>query len=170
MMVCCQSLKGLHTQGEETRPSTLLPSKYVHSMSRQHTIQSSILNDLIFDDLILDDSIIDFLSVSYCMAHNEVVTILKQVIQTHFCVRRMCVLRTTSTISHRVTQQCLVKDLNLSITSLYEVPRNISSRISSNSEADASELLENIEEMFSCRPWTNNCIEYNPPPVDKGIR
>ena len=30
------------------------------------------------------------------------------------------------------------------------VPRNISSRFSSNSKADASELLENLEEVFLC--------------------
>ena len=32
---------------------------------------------------------------------------------------------------------------------IYIVPMNISSRLSSNSEADASELLECSEEMFS---------------------
>ena len=54
------------------------------------------------------------------------------------------------TNSRRVTHQCVVKYLNLLVTSLSMQYQggNISSRFSSNSEADDSELLENIGEMF----------------------
>ena len=50
---------------------------------------------------------------------------------------------TMLTISRRLIHQRMIEDLNI-IVHL----GNISSKFSSNSEADASELLENLEEMF----------------------
>ena len=45
--------------------------------------------------------------------------------------------------------QCMVEDMNLMISELFMwYRRNISSRFSSNSEANASELPENLEELF----------------------
>ena len=53
------------------------------------------------------------------------------------------------TLSPLVTYQCMVEDLNIMITSLsISYLGNMSSRLSSNCEADASQLLDNLEEMF----------------------
>ena len=53
------------------------------------------------------------------------------------------------TLSLRVAHQHMVKDLNLRIKSLstYYREKN-SSRFATNSEENASELLENLKEMF----------------------
>ena len=54
------------------------------------------------------------------------------------------------TLARPATHFCVVEDWNLLKTSLCMQYRgNISSIFSSNSEANASELLENLEEMFS---------------------
>ena len=56
----------------------------------------------------------------------------------------------TFTIEHlRLTHICVIENLNHLETSLYMCcKRNISWRCSCNSEADASELQDNLEEMF----------------------
>ena len=53
-------------------------------------------------------------------------------------------------LSRRVTQQRVVNDLKLLITLLsMSTRKNISSRISSNSEAQIPDFLENLEEISS---------------------
>ena len=54
-----------------------------------------------------------------------------------------------ASLSPRITYQCVVEDLNmLNISLCTQCRGNIYSRFSSNSEALASELIENLEEMF----------------------
>ena len=48
----------------------------------------------------------------------------------------------------RVTHYCVIKDLNM--LQLHHYMHHISARFSSISEALASELLENIEEILNC--------------------
>ena len=50
-------------------------------------------------------------------------------------------------LMYRISHHCAVEDLNL-LKTLQVVPRGNTSRFSSNSEANASELLENQEECF----------------------
>ena len=54
----------------------------------------------------------------------------------------------TVTVSKLLIYKYVVEDLNLLITFMW-YRENISSIFSSNSEASASELLENLEEIFS---------------------
>ena len=58
----------------------------------------------------------------------------------------MAVGRIINRLTHvlRAAHRCVVEELNL------QYRGNISARFSSNSEADASELLETLKEMFSC--------------------
>ena len=55
----------------------------------------------------------------------------------------------TLILLRRITHQSVVKDLNLLVTSLSILYRGILSRYSCNTEASASELQENYEEIFS---------------------
>ena len=56
----------------------------------------------------------------------------------------------------------VVEELNMLITlPSMRYPEDISSRFTSNSEADASELLVNLEEIFTRMSLTNDSIEFS---------
>ena len=55
----------------------------------------------------------------------------------------------------QITHHCVIEDLNM-LNIYHKHVRNISSTLFSNSEENASELLDNIEEMF---PITDSRFE-----------